>query len=173
MTHRWYIKQTPDTDMDEAFKKISRDFQACLNKMHDLKTAFGMDDNLLLADWDGHGKPAFSDSEVRFNGPGLQGGETFVFSKNSSGGLGLTIPVNGRNFLIHSCDTKGQGYDLAVRIFLVVAKFRLGDDIVVAGDDGDWKVARKLCHDMLGYGGEFHPETDPLLYEEGPAGPGV
>jgi len=55
------------------------------------------------------------------------------------------------------CKTGFRPYDLAVQVFLVVAKHHLGKTMIVKSD-GDarlWLDAAKLCENVLGYGFDF------------------
>lgn len=52
------------------------------------------------------------------------------------------------------CKTAFKPYDLAVIIFLIIAKYKLKEKINVssAGDDDAWFDGKMFCHESLGYG---------------------
>jgi len=61
-------------------------------------------------------------------------------------------PENGLYFQF--CKTAFRPYDLAVTVFLVVAKHHLESSLVIASDgtEENWFDAKLLCHIALGYG---------------------
>ncbi len=55
------------------------------------------------------------------------------------------------------CKTEKLPYDLAVKSLLIIVKNHVaaGIRIFTDGNNDDWTEAQVLCHDVLGYGGEF------------------
>lgn len=70
------------------------------------------------------------------------------------------------------CKTAFRPYDLAVTAFLVIAKRRLGDKIIVStdGEDEHWFDAKFLCQMELGYGLEFAVRDGKIIKAASVAG---
>ena len=84
--------------------------------------------------------PAVTKVMVRFNGRGEEGHETFL------------VKPKDKDFQF--CKTARKPYDLAVCACLIAFKKHLGADIELSSDgdwDEEWKPARQLCVDLLGY----------------------
>jgi hypothetical protein len=107
-----------------------------------------------LGDAEGNGKPAFTDSEICFNGHVASGPwEPFhvprIFRprhphQQGAGGLWFSF-----------CKTYRQPYDLCVQGCLIVLNHRLGSGKFKVASDGssnDWNEARDTCQRVLGYG---------------------
>lgn len=62
-----------------------------------------------------------------------------------------------KDLLFDFCKTAYRPYDLAVNVFLVIAKHRLRDNIIVSSDGEmvHWQEAMMYCQIHLGYGLEF------------------
>jgi hypothetical protein len=78
--------------------------------------------------------------------------ETFYFPRR--------IPQRSteRNgYYFDCCKTAFRPYDLAVQVFLIIAKHHLGKAIVVESDGNarQWLDAVKLCENVLDYGSDF------------------
>jgi len=71
-------------------------------------------------------QPEVSDSQIRFNGVGNDGYETFILKKNA-------YTKDQFNF----CKTAHKPYDLAVGLVLLIAKNHSPNSIRVSSD-GDW-----------------------------------
>lgn len=106
--------------------------------------------------------PLFSPDEVRFNGVGEEGHETFIILRQIEPDE-WRRPERGLYF--EFCKTARKPYDLAVCAALIVfarhfgEKFRVDSD--GADDDENWPVARAACQAVLGYGGDFRlPAAD-------------
>lgn len=91
--------------------------------------------------------PLVGHDEVRFNGVGGDGHETFLFDRIAEDAR----EEDGRVF--DFCKTAHKPYDVLVTAILVAAKKHFGDDIRVAsdGDDGDWEEGFELAARLLGY----------------------
>lgn len=70
-----------------------------------------------------------------------------------------------RGLYFQFCKTAFRPYDLAVTAFLVIAKHRLGNQIVVStdGEDEHWFDAKLLCQMELGYGLELTVRDGELV----------
>jgi hypothetical protein len=77
--------------------------------------------------------------------------ETFCFPRRIAGS------PNERGLFFDCCKTAFRPYDLAVQVFLVVAKHHMGNELIVKsdGDVPQWLDAVKLCENVLGYGSDF------------------
>lgn len=87
-----------------------------------------------------------SENEIRFNGVGDAGYETFLLSR-----------VNVRSSF---CKTAHRPYDAVVTAILVAAKARLGDRIEISSDGGDedWADGFELADRLLGYTAKFNED---------------
>lgn len=63
------------------------------------------------------------------------------------------------------CKTAYKPYDLAVQVFLVIAKQHLGDSLLVLSDGelANWLEAQGICQQHLGYGDDFVLSNDDDL----------
>ena len=99
-----------------------------------------------------------TDQKLWFNGIGEESHETFAFRRveehDSGTGYGRE---NSNTPYFMFCKTAQKDYDIAACCALIIAKKHFGDDIVVSsdGDISDWKEAKELCSDELGYGATF------------------
>jgi len=91
---------------------------------------------VLLAGWDGTGKPKVSKKETVFNGKNPNSFETFTFPGDPGGEF---------------CKTGRAPYDIVVTACLAAAKDVLGDAIEVSsdGDAGDWIAGVQLAQTIL------------------------
>ena len=69
--------------------------------------------------------------------------------------------------------TAYKPYDLAVTVCLVIAKYHLGESIIIHSDGTmeNWEEAMQLCQHFLGYGRDFSLDEDPpdeqyILYSD-------
>jgi hypothetical protein len=78
--------------------------------------------------------------------------ESFNFPRVLRPRLPQGKPEDG--FWFDCCKTAYKPYDLAVTVFLVIAKHHLGRDLRVSSDGGavHWREAVDLCRNVLGYG---------------------
>ena len=62
-----------------------------------------------------------------------------------------------KDLIFDFCKTAYRPYDLAVNVFLVIAKHRLRDNIIISSDGEmiHWQEAMMYCQINLGYGLEF------------------
>jgi hypothetical protein len=100
--------------------------------------------------------PLFCKDEVRFNGVGEEGHETFIVLREY-------VPQDWqkpeRGLYFDFCKTARKPYDLAVCACLIAFARHFGESFPV-GSDGDddeenWPAARTACQAVLGYGGDF------------------
>jgi hypothetical protein len=125
--------------------------------------AFSEECRLLIKYWNDHVEPedrvayAFDKSEtpplitpreVRFNGVGENGHETFLFERNPEPGEWGKEDAWVFNF----CKTGRKPYDQLVCATLILAKHYFGDNIVVTSDGdfteaAEWGVAFRLLQD--------------------------
>ncbi len=83
--------------------------------------------------------PLVCDTEIRFNGVGAQGHETFYLLATGDGG-------EGRGWAFQFCKTDRNPYDQVVMQVLIVLKHYLGDAISVTSDGDfavEWAAARR------------------------------
>jgi hypothetical protein len=100
----------------------------------------------LVREYDEHNPPTFSTNEVRFNGPGASGRDTFRVGRQPT-------------CKYDQCETDREPYDVAVCACLVVFSHHFKDKFRVSSDGDDdtegWVRARAACQEALGYGAEF------------------
>ena len=105
--------------------------------------------------------PRIAPDGVSFSGPPTGANETFHFPRVME-----TRPWRNPEDGLHSafCKTAWQPYDLAVTAFLLIAKHHLPQiQVSTDGKDEQWSRARQLCHDVLGYGREYHINSERQL----------
>lgn len=146
-THYWYRPQTIEQATYEA---IVRDFRKILKPMRfDDKLGLHID----LANGLGEGKPEINNNIVRFNGRRSTGDdyETFCFKPTIEPHELIPPDEKGRHF--EFCKTERRRYDIAVQVFLIIAKHHLGSQLKVTSDGCalDWKRAREIVEKYLGY----------------------
>lgn len=73
-----------------------------------------------LAGWDGTGEPVFNQSEVSFNNPAPDDGDTFNITLNEEGS--------------HVIETNDFPYDLIVRCCLLIFKQELGNTMMLTSN---------------------------------------
>ena len=112
---------------------------------------------VLLAGLNGDGVPVITDSQINLNGSAkLQGsGEPFKFDGEIQFDNGR--PRKLEQTVFQFTKTEGFPYNLAVMVFLVIAKYYLDGSIIIQSDgsQADWDNARELGQHMLGYGKDF------------------
>ncbi len=88
--------------------------------------------------------------------------ETFVFARVFNA-QNWQVPENGKYF--DFCKTAFRPYDLAVIIFLIIAKHHLKDKIEVSsdGEDEHWTDGKVFCGVYLGYGADSFLNKDGRL----------
>ncbi len=123
----------------------------------------------------GHGEdaPEIGPEGVCFNGPlncehsssdpceGDCSHETFVFSRTFR-------PSNWQEreagLYLAFCKTAHKSYNVAVMVFLLIAKHHLPQiEISTGGTDEEWEEARQFCQNILGYGSECHVNSEGEL----------
>jgi len=132
-THYWYLKQ--------GIKKLS---DRCLS---DLKKVAEEHKEIIQFESDDKDKPLIKNKEIRFNGIGEEGHETFLFSLKKGGKF---IQEDEDGFVFECCKTARKPYDLVVCKMLLILKAELQDKIKLSSDgfsncvcsfDGDWSNA--------------------------------
>ena len=103
-----------------------------------------------LGGFTGDGDPTFSAERIIFNGVGRSSCEPFEIAR-------IEFDRRGRESVSSFCKTGQAQYDICVQVALIVLKHHLGDAVTIDsdGDDGDWRQARRLCQEGLGYGEDF------------------
>jgi len=89
-----------------------------------------------------------SDYQIRFNGVGNDGHETFILKKSSIGSELPLLESDQFNF----CKTARKPYDLAVGLVLLVAKNHSPNSIRVSSDgdwESDWKEIRDSYNEIF------------------------
>lgn len=144
-THYWYQDEKLDADL---FDKASKDCQ---------KVCHHGDDVHIQLEYDQPNLPIFSENQIRFNGVGEDGHETFSISKDSE-----SRASNDRGQQFDFCKTAYKPYDKYVTACLVILKHHLGDAISVSsdGDLGDWTDGIALVEKVLDYGKDFKFDSD-------------
>lgn len=89
--------------------------------------------------------------------------ESFDFPRVYEPYRGEVPGVGGRYF--NFCKTGFRPYDLAVTVFLLIAKHWLGDELIVKtdGTDANWFDAKLLCAMELGYGLSYKIDDEGKL----------
>jgi len=79
--------------------------------------------------------------------------ETFYFPRR----IPQQYSTERNGYYFDCCKTAFRPYDLAVQVFLIIAKHHLGKAMVVKsdGDVRQWLDAVKLCENVLNYGSDF------------------
>lgn len=164
-THYWKRKKAIDLKKMESmvsdFKMAYREIRSSVD----------------LAGPGGVGKPIIDEISVAFNGRRICG-----HKKNSSceGDCShepfLSSRISRRTSwhdpdskeYFDFCKTARKPYDLAVMIFLIIAKQYLKSTFVVGSDgsDDDWLKAKQLCQRIFGYGMDFKLERNRSLLSE-------
>ena len=141
-----YREKTIDQDI---YDKIVADFKKSREELFNR--------GVLLAGLNGDGVPVITDSQINFNGSAkLQGsGEPFKFDREIQFDNGRPRKLEPNIFQFTKTD--GFSYNLAVMVFLVIAKYYLDGRINIQSDgsQADWDSARELCQHILGYGKDF------------------
>lgn len=152
-THYWKFKGNPIEleNGKKKFKKAVRLVKACFARLpenvevevtkwnSDYTAIIGSEKKsvpLVLAGWNGEGKPEITDTLIRFNGnPDY---ETCV------------VALNDTDYGFNFCKTGRQPYDVAVCIVLMCFKEAFGDDFsyssdgdIEGGEEG-WALAKEI-----------------------------
>lgn len=107
-----------------------------------------------IAGIDGSGNPIFKPDTIAFNGQGGAACEPLEIHQTE-------FDRRGRKRFMQFAKTNNAPYDLCVRASLICLKHHLGDAIAIMSDakDPEWEDARRVCHEVLGYGLDFRLET--------------
>lgn len=93
----------------------------------------------------GHGEdePVLRKGKCLFNGVG----------DDSHEGFGLEMGDTGFEF----CKTAQKPYDVVVTACLIALQYHLGAGVKLGSDgsNDEWQDGAALCHEVLGYGGDF------------------
>ena len=111
--------------------------------------------NISLAGFDGSGEPLAAPDHIMFNGASPQCCEPFEIRC-------IEFDRRGDAIVKSYCKTGQLPYDLCVRVALVILKHHFGVSLKVTSDtnDSQWDRARSLVVRELGYGDQFHLDTD-------------
>lgn len=136
LTHSW---ERPTELPANEFASAVRDIQKALARL-----------DVPLAGFDGSGKPQFADDHLIFSGADGVTCEPFEIHQTE-------FDREGRATKISFCKTRRLPYDLAVKVALIVMKFRLGASFEVFSDESaeSWIPARRVVQESLGYGNDF------------------
>lgn len=137
-THYWY--RTKEIDAN-TFVKIKMDFERVLPALTEA--------GIKLGNGYGIGFPIMNGETILFNGPGAQGYEGMNFPRVMTVHPDEKPNEKGHHF--EFCKTDRRPYDLAVAVFLLIAKHHLQDDLIIRSDGGkrDWKAAEQLYQRVL------------------------
>ena len=138
-THYWYQDENLDGDL---FAKASADCE---------KVCAGAS---IQFEYDIDKPPVFNADEIRFNGIGENGHETFSINRDFKSSYPQT---NSKRQFFSFCKTAFKPYDQLVTACLVVLKHHFGDAISISsdGERQDWQKGVDLCQEALGYGADF------------------
>lgn len=108
--------------------------------------------------------PIFNDNEIRFNGKGEEGHETF--SVDSIWQVRPWDPDDEKDRRPGDfCKTARKPYDIAVCVCLIILERHFGKKFSVASDGDDeeesWPAAREWCQRLFGYGADFTVKQPP------------
>jgi len=143
----------PATIPQEAMRAIVDDFGLLILPLDDA--------GVRLCGRNGEDAAQVSPDGVSFNGPSNRAHETFYFPRVMLPEV-WKKPVDG--LYSASCKTALKPYDLAVMVFLLIAKHHVPQiQIATDGRDEQWSRARQFCHDILGYGREYHINSERQL----------
>lgn len=145
--HYWGRQRVIDL---ETYNKIITDFKLMIPVLEL--------NNVMLHDWDGEGAPTFDYGLVRFNGTKEPNHDDFCFDRALKPN-DPNDPEECKEDAIAGCwcITWQKPYDLAVVIFLVIAKHYLREKITIIsnGEICNFQPGMKLIHSTLGYGLDF------------------
>ncbi len=143
-THYWTIHKNINPG---TWEDACRDVRAILGAVSLRGIELAEEYDLPMSDDVPASGPVVSNHEIRFNGVGDEGHETF-----------LVTPAAGRDL----CKTAQKPYDLAVAATLIVLEYHLGANVGVSSDgengEVEWRNARALVQETLGYGADFRLE---------------
>lgn len=107
-----------------------------------------------ISGFNGHGMPIITESSIVFNGTRPSHCEPFEIHQTE-------FDRHGRPYVRSFCKTERAPYDICVKVALIVLKHHLEGAIEVTSDgcDDDWKDARDICQEGLGYGSDFKLTT--------------
>ena len=162
-SYHYYVEKEYDTD---TFLKIVDDFEAVKTQLKET--------GAYIAGSQGYDEPLISSFGIVFNSSyanrnGMKSEPFYlyprvldVFPHNEPVGKRTPVPKTLEGKYRLSVKTQDVAYDLAVQTCLVVAKRHFGESIQVTSDAGiaEWKRAKELCQQHLGYGRDFdldHP----------------
>ena len=96
----------------------------------------------IQVEWDNAESPVANAKEIRFNGVGEAGHETFLLEKNPSSHFEF-------------CKTARKPYDLVVQMVLTIIYHYASKYISVSSDGGpeDWEICDDECQKMFGFSG--------------------
>lgn len=140
-THYWYRAKEIDPT---TFIKIQMDFERALPALSEA--------GIKLGNGYGLGFPIMDGETILFNGSDEQGYEEMYFPRI------LTIHPNENpnepEYHFGCCKTHQRPYDLAVTVFLLIAKHHLQDDLMIRSDGGkcDWEAAEQFYRQVLNDG---------------------
>lgn len=145
-THYWRRRKSIP---QPVFNAIVRDFRKVMAAIEEK--------GVRVCGGDGSGKPHVGKDSVSLNGCGNESLETFSFPRIYKP---MYNPVANENNdrLFDFTKTGQQPYDIAVTSFLLIARRHIGDSLVVTtdGEDADWKEARTVVQETLGYGEDMY-----------------
>lgn len=135
--HSWYLDERRMAKVRRALPLIVADFKKFLPHLPP------------LAGPRGKGEAELGEGWVAFNGPEPESFEGFFFPDRGPYGL---PPLVNPPWRFSFCKTGGQPYDLAVQVFLLLAKLRLGKAMRLSSDYplADWAHAGELVEGVLG-----------------------
>ena len=149
-THYW---RRPATIPEEIMHAIVDDFGLLILPLGDA--------GVRLCGGDGENAAQVTADGVSFNGSPRCANEPFHFPRLMQP-KPWKKPIDG--LYSQFCKTALLPYDLAVMLFLLVAKHHLPQiQIATDGNDERWSRARQFCQDILGYGREYHINSERQL----------
>jgi hypothetical protein len=149
-THYWYKIRNLNTI---KFENLLDDFSKLLDQSDEVNN---------IAEGDFHGE-FYQDTQIQYNGIGDNQHETFFLERDTPKlefEQWYEHGKNGKTHLFNFCKTARKPYDLLVCANLIIAKKKLGKEIIISSDGSneEWQEAKDLCQKHLGYGALFDIE---------------
>ncbi|MCS6868372.1 hypothetical protein [Thermus sp.] len=159
-THYWLLREEEMERVMETLPLIVADFKKFLPHLPP------------LAGPQGKGKPEFGEDRVGFNGPEPDDYESFFFPDSRPEGFPYSEDSSWR---FAFCKTGRRPYDLAVQVFLLLAKLHLGKAMRLRSDGSlvEWVPAAELVERVLGASLDLPSLLDRtfLLFRDGKGRP--
>lgn len=153
-TH-YYYKDEEEHDQ-ETWNSFLKDVKKIVKNLPEHSTSSGgyhSKDPLIIAGWDGEGKPSFTKNMIKFNGGGGFDHETFSIYRVVDEQERERARNLGRKDFFEFCKTARKPYDLLVQAVLILYKHHFGSHVRVSSDGcfGDWVEAYVFVENVMGF----------------------